>query len=152
MKFSKREVVQNESGLFLKLKDGESVSGVFRGDIYEFHSKWTGNRSQLTTPDDPEGRARFRLNFVTKEDKKLVAKIWEFPVAVYNQLADIHEEYSLEETKIKITRRGTGTDTTYMILPLLKEKMSPAIMTEVLSVPLSILEHKEQPKDENGPF
>lgn len=145
MQFTKREIVQSEgSNLFLKLKDGESVAGVFRGEIHEFYSKWDGNRSHLSTPLDQEAKCRFRLNFVTKEGAKFVAKIWEFGLVVYNQLADIDAEYPLEETKVKITRRGMKTDTTYMILPLMKEKIDPKTMTAILSVPLNVLEHKEQ--------
>lgn len=145
MKFQKREITQSEgSSLFLKLKDGESVSGMFRGEVYEFYAKWEGNRSHVTNPLDQEAKVRFRLNFVMKEDSKLVAKIWEFGLVVYNQLADLDAEYPLEETKVKITRRGTGTDTTYSILPLVKEKIDPKTMTAILSVPLNHLEHKEQ--------
>jgi hypothetical protein len=144
MKFSKREIVQSEgSGLFLKLGDGESVTGVFRGDVYEFYSKWVGNRSQLTTPEDPEGKSRFRLNFVTKEGDRWTAKIWEFGTIVYNQLAELNDEYTLDETKVKVTRRGTGTDTTYSILPLLKEKFDLKTVEAIESVNLHALEHRD---------
>ena len=144
MIFTKREVVQSEgSSLFLKLKDGESATGVFRGEIFEFYSKWVGNRSQVTNALDQEGKARFRLNFVMKDGGRFTAKIWEFGVAVYNQLGEINEEYPLEETKVKITRRGTSTETTYTILPLLKDKISDAAKKEIELTPLNILEHKD---------
>jgi hypothetical protein len=144
MQFTKRELVQGEGGnLFLKLKDGESVTGVFRGEIYEFYSRWDGNRSKVTSVDDPEGKSRFRLNFVTKEENKLVAKIWEFGVGIYNQLADLNEDYSLEETKVKITRRGTGTDTTYNILPT-KDKLDEKALNAIAEVGLQVLEHKQE--------
>lgn len=145
MKFTKREVMQSEgNSLFLKLKDGESTTGVFRGEIYEFYSRWEGNRSRITTPDDPEAKTRFRANFVTKEDGRFLAKIWEFGIVTYNQLADLNEEYPLEDTKVKITRRGTGTDTIYNILPLLKEPIAAKDMKTIQGTPLNILEHKEQ--------
>lgn len=152
MKFTKREVQSGEKGsnLFLKLADGQSVTGVLRGENYEFYNKWINGKSQLTTADDPEGKSRFRANFVTVEDGRLTAKIWEFPLTVYNQLADIAEEYDLEKTKIKITRRGTGTDTVYMILPLLKEPISAKAIKEIEAVKLNILEHK--PKNEPPAF
>lgn len=144
MKFTKREVVQSEgSSLFLKLKDGDSITGIFRGENHEFHVKWENGKSHLTNEHDQEGKPRFRLNFITKEDKRLVAKIWEFSVVVYNQLADLNEEYPLETTKVKITRRGSGTDTVYSILPLLKEPLTPAQIKEIESVSLNMLEHKQ---------
>jgi hypothetical protein len=139
MKMDKRE--SEGSGKFLKIKDGESVTGLFRGNVYEFHSKWDNGKNILTSPE--EGRPRFRLNFIVKEDGALKAKIWEFPLAVYNQLFSINEEYPLETTKIKITRQGTGTDTSYMIIPLLKEPVGPQAAEEIEGVPLCILEHKE---------
>lgn len=147
MRFTKREIPSGDGsgGLFLKLKDGESVVGVFRGEVYEFYSKWENNKSVLTTADDPDGKSRFRLNFVVKEDK-FTAKIWEFGLTIYNQLADINEEYPLQSTKVKITRRGTGTDTIYMILPMLKEPIPAQAMKEIESLPLNILEHKGQPE------
>lgn len=147
MKFTKREISSSENGngVFLKLKDGESVTGVFRGEVYEFRSKWENGKSKLVDEKDPEGKTRFRLNFVMREGDKFVPKIWEFGVSVYNQLADINEEYDLTQTKVKLTRRGTGTDTTYSILPLLKEPIPPKVMKEIEDVILNVLEHKDQP-------
>lgn len=148
MKFTKREIPKSENGgstVFLRLKDGASINGVFRGEIYEFYSKWVGNKSHITNADDPDGKTRFRLNLVTLEDGKFVAKIWEFGLNIYNQLADINEEYDLTKTKVKITRRGTGTDTTYMLLPLVKEPIPAKTMKEIEAVHLNILEHKDQP-------
>lgn len=148
MKFTKREMPSgngNGGGLFLKFKDGESKNGVLRGEVYEYHQKWDGGKSHVVTAADPEGKSRFRLNFIVQEDGKLQAKIFEFGLTVYNQLADIAEEYDLDKIKVKITRRGTGTDTTWMVLPLLKEPLSPKVFKEIEAVNLNILEHKDAP-------
>jgi hypothetical protein len=145
MKFSKRDQSQEQGkgpGIFLKIGDGDSVTGIFKGELYEFRSKWVNNRPQLTDSSDPEGKPRFRANFVIKEEGRLVAKIWEFPTGIYNKLANIHEEYPLEETKVKITRRGVGTDTEYDILPLLKDVITPEVKKAIDAVPLNVLEHK----------
>lgn len=161
MKFNKRDLPMGGgqgSTLFFKLKDGESKTGVCRGEIFEFTNKWVNGKSFLCSPDEEGAKSRFRLNIVVQEDGQFTAKIWEFPLTVYNLLADIAEEYDLEKTKIKITRRGTGTDTIYMILPLLKEPIPAKIQNEIDAVPLTILEHKDQPKvkmpdsDEELPF
>lgn len=148
MKLPKREMPTSNGSsgnLFLKFKDGESKTGVFRGEPYEFYQKWVSNKSHVTSADDPEGKSRFRLNFVVLEDGKFVAKIFEFGLTVYGQLADIQEEYDLETIKVKITRRGTGTDTTYMVLPLLKEPIPAKAFKEIESVHMNILEHKQAP-------
>lgn len=148
MKLPKKDMPTQESSgssLFLRLKDGESVTGICRGEAYEFRQKWMNGKSTLVDESDPEGKLRFRLNFVTPEDGKLTAKIFEFGLVVYGQLSEINDEYPLEKTKIKITRRGTGTDTIYMILPILKEPISPKLMKDIEAVPLNILEHKQKP-------
>jgi hypothetical protein len=152
MKFTKRDMPERDDrgpGIFLKFKDGESKTGVCRGEVYEFFQVWENGKSQVVARDHADAKSRFRLNFVILEDGKFVPKIFEFGIVVYNLLAEISEEYDLEKTKVKITRRGTGTDTVYMVLPLLKEPISAKTMKEIEAVPLNILEHKERAKDFN---
>jgi hypothetical protein len=154
MNIPKREIPigNNASGdLFLKLGDGESKIGVCRGDLYEFFQVWENNRSRLVKPDEPGAKSRFRLNFVSYEDGKFVARIWEFGLMVYNQLADINEEYPLEKTKLKVTRKGKGTDTVYMILPMLKEPISAKGLKDLDGVTLNVLVHPEK-SESKGTF
>lgn len=147
MQFKKREPIQSEgSSKFLKIADGESVKGVCRGDIHEHYIRWEGGRGIPTSDDDPEAKLRFRLNFIVHDGSKFVAKIWEFGLTVYNQLAEVNDEYPLEQTKIKVSRRGTGKDTTYNVLPVAKEPIGPATLKEIQAVPLNILEPKPRPQ------
>jgi hypothetical protein len=146
VKFQKREVPKSEGGgLFLRLEDGESKVGVFRGEIYEFFQYWEGNKSHVVTADHPKAKSRFRLNFVTKEEGVMQARIFEFPTIIYNQLAELSEEYDLEKTAVKITRRGVGIDTVYMIIPA-KDQPSPAQLKAIQAIDLAMLEHKEHPQ------
>lgn len=142
MKFQKRElpVGDGNGGLFLRLKDGESVVGVFRGEIYEFHQIWEGGKSHVVSEDHPGAKSRFRLNFVPKGESK--PKIFEFGLTIYNQLAEISEDYEVEKTAVKITRRGTGTDTVYIIIPA-KEQPTEKQLKLLADIPLNILNHKE---------
>lgn len=143
MNIPKREV-QSGGGLFLVLKDGESINGVFRGEIHEHFIKWVNNKSVPVGHEDPEGKVRFKVNFVTYRDNKFQALIWDFPQTVYNLMADINIEYPLETTKVKISRRGTGTDTEYSILPLLAEKvkLTQALINQIGSIALNVLDTK----------
>lgn len=152
MKFTKRDIPEGSGtgGLFLKFKDGESRVGVFRGEVYEFYQKWENGKSQVVTAGTPEAKSRFRLNFVTKEDGELKVKIFEFGLMVYNQLAEISEDYDVEKTAVKITRRGTGTDTVYMIMPA-KDQPNSAQMKAIEALSLNVLEHKDAPKVEAAP-
>lgn len=142
MKFNKREVSGGsgaDSKDFLKLKDGDKVSGVCCGEIYEFQTKWENGRSSVVTSG---GKPRFRVNFVVKEDGKAIAKIWEFGVKVYNQLADIHDVYPLDQTVIRVSRTGSTKDnTTYNILPILNEKMDEKALKALSKIDLKMLEH-----------
>lgn len=147
MKFQKREMPAGEGkGTFLKFKDGESKVGVLRGEVYEFFQMWEGGKSQVVPEEHPGAKSRFRLNFVTKEEGEVKAKIFEFGLTIYNQLAEISEDYDLEQTAVKITRRGTGTDTIYMIIPA-KEQPSASQLKTIQAIPLNPLEHKEAVKN-----
>lgn len=128
MKFTKRqESSGGGSDKFLKFKDGETQNVIFKGEIYEFHMKWINGKSVLIEATDPEAKVRFKLNAIVSENGAYKAKIWEFPLTIYNKLCDINSEYPLENTVIKITRQGTGTDTEYHLLPLLKVPVPKAL-------------------------
>lgn len=147
MKFTRREVVSSGGGdLFVKIKDGESVVGIFRGEVYEFYSKWEGRKGSIVDKSDPDGKPRFRVNFVTTDAGQWVAKIFEFGIMVYNQLADINEDAELPSTLVKVTRRGTGTDTTYSVIPSLKQALTTADWAAIQALPLKSLEHKTAPR------
>ncbi len=108
---------------FVKIKDGEKIIGVFKGEAHEFGLIWE------TKSHVPIGTAkssfRFRLNFITKEGASYVAKCLEQGATVYNMLKDLNESYPLEETVVEIKRSGsTKDDTRYSILPL-PPKMQP---------------------------
>lgn len=155
-KLQKREMPKSENGgVFLKFKDGDSKVGVFKGDVHEFFQVWEGGKSLVVSPDHPNAKSRFRWNFVSKEDGELKARIFDFGLMVYNQLAEIQDDYDLSTTALKITRRGTGTDTTYIVIPA-KEQPNADQLKNIGAVPLQILEHKQTAKpahdEENLPF
>lgn len=112
---------------YLKLKDGESVTGIFRGEPYDFRTHWGNGRSTVCTGAAcPECKAggkssfRFRINFITSENGALVAKVFEQGKSVYSALGSLHSTgYDLTKTKVSITRHGSGkNDTQYNVLPL----------------------------------
>jgi hypothetical protein len=151
MRLQRREV-QSGGGVgtenYLKLADGQSVTGVFRGEAYEFWQKWPkGGEKEIFTEPAPGAKSRFKLNFVIKaENGVLIAKVWEFGLGTYNELAEIHAEYPLPETTIKITRSGTGTNTKYSILPLLKTPLTKAQLAKINEVPLHVLDIQQKPE------
>lgn len=148
MKFREKFVGSGKS--FLKLEDGKSVYGVFRGEIYEFRQHWVEGKSSLcpgkaTCKNCQEGTKpsfRFRLNFITVENGAWTAKIFEQGWTVHEQLRAIHEgDYDLEKHQVKITRHGKGTDTTYSIIPVANGLINSPQEKDISQVKLYDLRH-----------
>jgi hypothetical protein len=115
------------SGLFIKLKGGEKVQGVFMGDPHIFRVHWVGGRSSLCQGKEScenckagdKAKFRFRLNFLTKVDAVWQAKVFEQSYSTYLELKEMHESaYSLPTTLVTVSRTGEGTETRYRVLPV----------------------------------
>lgn len=132
---------------FLKVKDGESVKCVFRGEIFEYFVKWENGKSIIVGPN--EGKVRFRVNVAVPEGSAFKMKIFEFGRPVYDQLEMLNKNYG-DVTKIKITiaRKGEKLETTYMLMPLVHEPLAPPVMAKIEAIPLNNLggNKKEEPK------
>jgi hypothetical protein len=126
---SNEQLGVNSQDTFLKLKDREHANGVFRGNPFEFKQHWIANRSYPCKGNGCEHCAkqvkstfRFRLNFVLKDPSSpqgYVAKVFEQGLSVYESLRALAESgYNLEKTIVKISRNGTGQNTSYTIVPL----------------------------------
>lgn len=143
MKFDKApEISDGGSKTFLKLKNGDSVKGVFRGDVYEFFCKWDGQKSVACAETDEKARFRFRINFVMKENGAFTSKIWEQGAVVYNQLKDLHSEYDLTKTLVTIKRSGSDLTTTYSILPVKDGHVTPELERNLSDIRLQELGQK----------
>lgn len=121
------------SGNFIKIKDGESVTGIFKGEPVEFYIH--GNQADTTACEGEgcprckageEKRFRFRLNFICKQQGAIVCKIFEQGKRVYRMLKDLNEMSSLETTTLMIKRTGSSKDdTTYTIIPAMNAQLKP---------------------------
>ena len=141
MKFERIETKQSDGvsggGNFLKIESGQSVTGVFRGEIGTFWQAWPrGGAKQVFSEPTPGSALRFRANFVVHENGKFVAKVYEFGVMVNNTLFEIQQEnIDLTTTKVKISRYGSGkNDTRYVVLPL--GPVPPKALKEIEAVEL----------------
>lgn len=132
---------------FLKLKDKESVTVIFRGEPHEFYIAWENNKSKIVEKGSPRAQFRFRINVILKENGTLVSKVWEQGATVYNMLRDFNEEVDLEQTFLKISRNGEGKQTSYTLIPTTKTKMTKELQAQIDAIPLQALEHKEKPAD-----
>lgn len=160
------EQLSNPSN-FVKLKDGERIVGVFRGDVYKYKQHWSNNKSETCTkeatgscPHCAEGKRpgfRFNLNFLTMNSEGVFeAKIFQGGAKVYNTLKGLHEsDYNLEKTMVSIARAGsTKDDTVYTILPTRDCDITEAKEAVISKVPLLDLgpKHEDDHEDQNVPF
>lgn len=119
----------------VKLKSGESVVGLLRGEIYEFKQHWIQSTKSsaicIGPPDCTECALgnkpsfRFKVNMLIHDGKVFVPHILEQGWNVYKQLQTLHEELNLEKNFIKIVRNGAGTQTTYSIIPIANGALKP---------------------------
>ena len=117
MKFRKDLQESNGPSHFIKLKDGESVSGILRGELNETFVLWEAGKSREVPEGTPGAKLRFKVNMVIKEGSSYVARILEGGQLMYKQLAQLAEDYELDATVIKVSRSGTGLDTEYAVIP-----------------------------------
>ena len=136
----------NESGpsKFLKMKASESVRGIFKGEPHDFKQHWLDGKGYLCIGDECvhckagiPAKFRFRLNLILKENGAFTAKIFEQGWIVYEMLKALHEaDYDLEKHMMKITRNGTGTDTTYSIVPVPNGTLSKEDAAQIANIVL----------------
>jgi hypothetical protein len=109
-----RMKTKGEGGMFVKIKDGESIEGVFRGEPYTYYSAFKDpNEYQHWS----EGKSfRFKISFLVKEGEEWKAKIFQQGSRVAKDLLAVKEEYGLDNV-FKIKRTGSDKDDTkYSIL------------------------------------
>ena len=104
----------------IRLKDGDTVPGVFRGEIVRFYQHWSANgqpsvcagrdKCQLCGQGE-KGIGRFRINFLIQENGAWVAKIFEAGRKVFDQLTALNKDMPLEKLKVRVSRSGSGKQT-----------------------------------------
>lgn len=157
MKFPTRRMGSGKS--FLKLKAGDAIRGVFRGEPYQFRTHWVENRGVVCTGRDKcalckageKSSFRFRINFITQENGAYVAKVFEQGATVYDSMKAIHEgDYDLSSYIMKITRNGSDKETTYSLIPVPNGKLSKDQEKLVSEVALIALADDEEDGDSEG--
>lgn len=142
--------VSEDARSFVKLEAEKSIQGVFRGEPYDFRAHYLDRRGIKCTGENCElclagnkSKFRFRINFITKQDDKYVAKVFEQGLTVYKQMSALQGGgYDLERSVVKITRHGSGLDTEYSIIPIANGSLTPEKEKEVAAVELNSLDHQ----------
>lgn len=153
MQFKSNPESKGGGSLFLKLSDGDAVQGVFRGDPHEYYQHWVGGKSVVCNHPcahckaGDEAKFRFRINFVLKENGAFTAKIFETGAKLYRDLKELHEaDYNLEETLVRLKRKGTKLDTEYSVIPSPK-KIDAAALKALSAVELKKLTPQDKEED-----
>jgi hypothetical protein len=159
------------SGMFVSLKDGDSVTGILRGEFKEYFKHWTGAGSTLCRnvvikdhktvetgakcqycEDGLKPAFKFRCNLVTKENGVMVAKIFEQGRVVYEQFRGLSDDCDLQTTTIKVKRTGAGkSDTRYTVNTPPNASLSEDAIKNLKKIKLRSLDLKEEMDDE-GPL
>ncbi len=103
---------------FIKLKDGETIAGICRGEIEDGFVIWENRVKTPVSEGTPGAKFSFKVNFVVKEGTSYVAKVLEGGIQIYKQLSALSAQWDLPDTVILISREGSGpTDTEYTVMP-----------------------------------
>ncbi len=144
---------------YLKLEAGRPIVVAFRGDPADFRTHWVSNRYALCTGDGcqpcKDGIAsafRFRVNVIVKEGGQALGKVWEGGRVVYNSLRDLNKDYDLATHLIKLTRNGTGKETTYSLLPAPKGEITPEMEKLFKTIQLFDLDKAGKKEDKPKTF
>jgi hypothetical protein len=131
-KMKKAKEEGGSGGLYITLKDGDSIEGVFRGEPYCFYQKF---QEKTEYESWSEGRSfKFKINFIIKEGDKFIAKIYRGGATVRDALLMSKEEYGLD-CIFKIKRMGSSKeDTTYSVL--FKSNLTPEQKAQIDSIKL----------------
>jgi len=141
-------------GLFISMKDGDKVTGLFSGEPHIFKIHWIGQKSAKCLGKEicehcrggDKPKFRFKLNMIVKEDGVAMAKIFEGSYQMFLGLKNLHEsDYNLEETVVTISRKGQKTDTRYTVLPVPpKAQPKPGELELLKKVPLNALSERDE--------
>jgi hypothetical protein len=135
-----------EGSSFLKFKDGESISIVFRGEPYVFYQKYP-DKAEYT--EWTEGRTtRFKLACVVKLEGEYQGKIFGGGRTVLAMLSECNEEYGMD-CAYKVKRKGSGTDTTYTVL--FQKKLTEEDLANVNAVDVPKLTSGRARQDDDIP-
>jgi hypothetical protein len=150
----------------LRIEDGKSVQGVFRGDMARFYQHWVGGRStvcpgretcalcQSSDPDEKKASGKFRINFLVQEGGQWVARVFEGGKRVFDQIKHLNEQAPLESVVVRIARTGKGTGTQYILSILHGNQgiVTPDLDKQLKQVPLVDVHSGLRPEEEEETF
>ncbi len=103
-------------GKFVKLENGKSIEGVFRGDPYTFFSIYGDKERREFDDQVPNSQFKFKINLVVKENGAYVAKVFGSGWTTFNSLDTMIQELGQDQL-FKLICSKSGNKTSYNIVP-----------------------------------
>lgn len=152
MKFKPREENQGskEGSLFVRPDGEKPLVGVLRGDLYDFFAHGFGKQTLVCTGKSQceacragdKGKFKFRVNFLVEHNGELSPRILELGRTVYDALRDLQDSgYDLESHLVSISKKGSGMNTEYTVVPVPRGELKAAELKKLESVKLLDLSH-----------
>lgn len=141
-----------ESGRFLKFDDGDKHVVAFLGDPFIREIYWENQKTHPWTPGCGKPKSlKTSMNVALLERAQagfqiIGVKVLENSKTFYKQVAKMDAKYGIESKVFEIERDGTGTDTTYSILP--EADIAAALRAELDALELFDLEKDEEDESE----
>lgn len=132
MEFKSRSQFKNDPRV-IRLKDGQSVIGVLRGDPIEFESSFKGGPAKF----------RFKVEIVIMNGSTApdTASVLEGGWKLYRQLIELQDAgWSLEKSFVKVSRVGSGINDTAYSATCLPTPPSSGALAQIARVPRIDLE------------
>lgn len=103
-------LAEASKGTFVKLKDGEKISGVFVGEPLPY--------TKAPFKPGEEASQRFLINFAAKDaNGAFDMRVWDMSTAAFKLVARAHEKYKgLAGRAFEISREGDGLKTKYAVM------------------------------------
>lgn len=150
----------SRSANILKLKPGEEVKGLFRGNSFKFYQHWIQGQKQPSLCGKTDGNfchycdqgmkvtTRFKVNFLLNENGKIKPMIFEQGMGTLRDLAALNEMTPLDKSYVKIKRIGSGKDTRYPIIVI--QQVEPGVLKKLEGIKLFDLKPKDTTTKQNG--
>jgi hypothetical protein len=132
---------ESRKGNFLKFKDGDSHTGVVCGQPFATEEHWSEAQNKSVPHTGPgctecqysgkKPTLRVKLNFYTGG----AMTILQASGTTFASLLAVGKKFPLTEHAVEISRKGTGLDTRYTVMPE-PEKISAELRAEIDATPL----------------
>lgn len=135
---------------YVKLGEGEKIVGVFAGEPLEFMNNFKAKAQYpIGQSSYPEGTGRrFKINFLVPAQDKFIPLVFEgsskTAIVIETVVSKFGKDYLYE-----ITRTGSGTKTTYSVLP--ERSLKPEELEAVKGVTLVPLTIKSSDASDTYP-